>query len=204
MRVIILAMQLLFEAFLLGLIGGAVPGPILTGTFAEILNTGFMRGLRIIFYALVAETFGAVLVVYVFYKFGLSNTVIQIISFLGSIVLLWLAMKVWNINKINSEGKNILSFKQIIILTALNSGYWIFWITIGVPRALLLDQYLAGGKLIFLFVLEFGWLAMTVFLAFVFFKFRPLLERKNLISVTFKMLAVVIALLGIKTLLSIF
>jgi hypothetical protein len=59
-------MELLIQAFLLGLVGGAVPGPILTGTFTEILNTNFVRGLRIIFYALITETVGALLAMFVF------------------------------------------------------------------------------------------------------------------------------------------
>lgn len=196
-------MDLLFEAFLLGLVGGIIPGPILTGTFAEILNTNFTKGMRIVFWALVTETVGALSTIYIFYKFGFSKTVIQIISICGALVLFWLASKIWNISKINSESKKVLSFSQIIILTALNSGYWIFWITIGVSKALLLDNILVGGRFIFLLIFEFGWLVATISLAFIFFKFRPLLERKNLISATFKILALVLVVLGVKTLLGI-
>jgi threonine/homoserine/homoserine lactone efflux protein len=197
-------MGLFFEAFLLGLVGGAVPGPILTGTFAEILNSNFIKGLRIIFLALIIETIGALLTIYIFYKLGFSKTVVQVISICGAIVLFWLASSVWNINKINSESKKVLSFYQIVILTALNSGYWVFWITIGVPKALLLNNILVGGKFIFLVIFEFGWLVATTVLAFIFYKFRPLLEKKNLVGVTFKILALVLVILGIKTLLSIF
>jgi threonine/homoserine/homoserine lactone efflux protein len=193
-------MELLFEAFLLGLVGGAIPGPILTGTFAEILNTNFTKGMRIIFLALVTETIGALLIIYVFYRFGFSKTVIQIISICGALVLFWLASKVWNINKINSESKKVLSLPHIIILTALNSGYWVFWITIGVPKALLLDGVLMGGRFIFLIIFEFAWLIATISLAFIFFKFRLLLEKKNLVGTTFKILALILVVLGIKTL----
>ncbi len=87
-------MGLVFEAFVLGLIAGAVPGPILTGTFTEILNTNFARGMRIVLFALIAETAGALLTIYIFYKLGLSRIVIQIISVCGAVVLFWLASKV--------------------------------------------------------------------------------------------------------------
>lgn len=197
-------MELLIEAFLLGLVGGAVPGPILTGTFAEILNTNFLRGMRIIFWALMAETIGALFAIYVFYQLGLSKIVIQVISVCGAVILFWLASKIWKINKINSESKKILTLPQIIFLTALNGGYWIFWITIGVPKALLLGNILTGGKFIFLIIFEFGWLFATTLLAFIFFKFRPLLERKNLVGVIFKILALVLVVLGTKTLISVF
>ena len=194
----------LFEAFLLGLVGGAVPGPILTGTFTEILNSNFARGLKIIFWALIAETVGALLALFVFYQLGLSKIVIQIISIGGGLVLFWLASKVWNITKINTEDKKFLTFWQVVVLTALNSGYWIFWITVGIPKALSLDNTIMGGKFIFLIIFEIAWLIMTVILAFIFYKFRPLLQKANLVSATFKVLALVLVILGIKTILSIF
>lgn len=190
----------LFEAFLLGLVGGAVPGPILTGTFTEILNLGFLRGMRIIVYALIAETIGAVAVAYVFYALGFSKLAIQLISICGAIVLFWLAYKVWGINKVNTEDRKILSFGHILLLTAFNSGYWIFWVTIGVPKALALDTVANGGTFLFLGVFETAWFVMTFLLAVIFFQFRPLLQRKNLVGATFKMLAVILVLLGVKTL----
>ncbi|MFA6226910.1 MAG: LysE family transporter [Candidatus Paceibacterota bacterium] len=197
-------MELLIEAFLLGLVGGAVPGPILTGTFTEILSDGFIKGCRVIIWALIAETIGAIIALYVLYTLGLSKIVIQIISIGGALVLFWLASSVWRIREINIEAKQILSFPKIILLTALNSGYWIFWITVGIPKALSLDQILTDGKFLFLFFFELAWLIITFVLAFIFFKFRPLLQRKNLVGVTFKVLASVLILLGIKTLIGVF
>jgi threonine/homoserine/homoserine lactone efflux protein len=194
----------MIEAFILGIIGGAVPGPILTGTFTEILNSGFVKGLRVVFYALLAETIGALLALYVIYSIGLSDIVIKIISIGGTIVLCWLAYQVWKITEINTENKTILTIPKIVILTALNSGYWIFWITVGIPKALNFDKIVYAGKLIFLGTFELAWLITTIFLAFVFFKFKPLLHRKNLIGTTFKILALVLVLLAIKTLLNIF
>jgi len=192
----------LIEAFLLGLVGGAVPGPILTGTFAEILNSSFLKGVRVILLALFAETIGAMFVFYIFYAVGLSHLVIQIISFCGAIVLFWLSFNVWKIKEINTESKQILSFSKILLLTAFNSGYWIFWITIGVPKALVLNTSVHGGKFIFLAIFEMAWFVMTFVLAFIFYQFRPLLQRKNLIGTTFKVLAIILALLAVKTLLN--
>jgi threonine/homoserine/homoserine lactone efflux protein len=199
-----MAMGPIIEALLLGLVAGAVPGPILTGTFTEILNTNFVRSLRVIFYAVLAETIGAILILYVLVGLGLSTLVIQIISVVGAIVLFWLASKVWTISQINTEGKKVLSFYQIVILTVLNSGYWVFWITVGVPKAIILDITLIYGKLIYLITFEIGWLLATLALAFIFSRFRPLLQRHNLVSLTFKILASVLVILGIKTLLSAF
>jgi len=197
-------MTLLIEAFILGLIGGAVPGPILTGTFTEILGNGFLRGSRVIILALIAETFGALIALYILYSLGLSEIIIQVISVGGSIVLFWLALNVWKIHEINTETKKILSFPKILLLTVLNSGYWLFWIAVGIPKALLLDQKLIGGKFLFLISFELAWLLMTFILAFTFYKFRPILQKKNLIGVTFKILAMILVILGIKTLINVF
>ena len=194
----------LIEAFLLGLVGGAVPGPILTGTFTKILNLGFLKGIRVIFYALITETIGAVLVFFVFYAVGINHLAIQIISACGAIVLFWLGSQVWQIKEINTKAKKVLTFPKIILLTASNSGYWIFWITVGVPKALMLDGSVYGGKFIFLAIFELAWFVMTVVLAIIFYQFRPLLQRKNLIGVTFKVLAVILVVLGIKTLFNVF
>jgi len=194
----------LFEAFVLGLVAGAVPGPILTSTFAEILAFGFVRGVRFIFMALIAETVGALLIILVLYQLGLSILVIKIISICGAIVLFWLATQVWKINQVDSSSKDILSFPKIIILTILNSSYWIFWITVGVPKAFIINQFVVGGRFIYLALFEVAWLTMTTLLAFIFFKFRPLLLRKNLINVTFKILSTILVLLSIKTLIGAF
>ena len=190
----------LIEAFLLGLVGGSVPGPILTGTFTEILNLGFLKGIRVIFYALITETIGALLIFYIFYAIGLSHLVIEIISICGALVLFWLSSKIWQIKEIDTEAKQILSFPKVLLMTASNSGYWIFWITVGVPNALILNASVYGGKFIFLIIFEMAWFVMTFLLAFIFYQFRSLLQRKNLIGSTFKILAIILVLLGIKTL----
>lgn len=194
----------LIEAFLLGLVGGAVPGPILTGTFTEILNLGFLKGTRVILYALIAETIGALLVFFIFNAVGLNQLAIQIISVGGALVLFWLGYRVWQIKEINTEARQLITFPKVFLLTALNSGYWIFWITVGVPKAISLDAYVLGGKFIFLTVFEIAWLVITFFLAFIFYQFRPLLQRKNLIGKTFKILGAILILLGIKTIFSLF
>lgn len=191
----------LIEAFLLGLVGGAVPGPTLTGTFTEILNSGFAKGSRVIFYALIAETIGALIIFLLASTIGLNTLAIKIISVCGAIVLFWLGYQVWKITEVNIEARQIITFPKVFLLTALNSGYWIFWITIGLPKALTLNTTSAGGRYLFLTSFELSWLIMTFLLAIIFYKFRPLLQRKNLVGITFKVLASILILLGVKTLL---
>lgn len=195
---------LFFDAFVLGLIGGAVPGPILTGTFTEILKSGLLKGLRVVFYALIAETVGALLAILIIYSLGLSAIALKIISITGALVLFWIAWSIWKIREINTDKKQIISFNKVMLLTAFNSGYWMFWITIGVSKALILDQIIFGGKFIFLAIFETAWLIMTVALAIIFASFRPVLHKNNLVGATFKFFALVIVFLAVKTLINIF
>jgi len=196
-------LSIIFDAFLLGIIGGAIPGPILTGTFTEILKSGFVKGVRVIFYALITETIGALLLFLLFWAVGVNELVIKIISVVGSVVLFWLGYRVWKINEIKTESQAVITFSRIILLTVFNSGYWIFWMTVGMPKALILNEIFSGGLLAFLLLFEFGWLVATSFLAIIFWQFRPLLQKKNLVKLTFQILSIMLFLLGIKTLISV-
>lgn len=53
----------LFQIFVLGLIGGAVPGTVLIATFTEILRCGILKSFRVIFWAMFVETVIAVAIV---------------------------------------------------------------------------------------------------------------------------------------------
>jgi threonine/homoserine/homoserine lactone efflux protein len=189
----------LLEIFLLGLVGGAVPGPMMTSVFAEVLGGGFTRSLRVVFRALIAESAVALVVLIFFSYLHLPESVFHIISLLGSSVLVWLASQVWRISSVPDEAMEVFPFRKIMLLTVLNGGFWIFWITIAVPRAFSLDAVVPFGNFLFLLVFELGWLAAMVGLAFVFSRFRELLRRKNLVSVTYRILATLLALFALKS-----
>ena len=60
----------LIVAFMLGLVGGIVPGPVLAATFTEILQSGFYKSLRIVFWAVFTETMVALVSIIAFSSFG--------------------------------------------------------------------------------------------------------------------------------------
>ncbi|MFA5793393.1 MAG: LysE family transporter [Candidatus Gracilibacteria bacterium] len=190
----------IIEAFLLGIIGGAVPGPILTAVFTEVLNGGFKRSFIVMLKALVAESLVAGLVLLFFFSWDIPTEYFYIISFGGAIVLFWIAKRVWGIEKVASDKKEIFSFSKLLLLTVLNGAFWIFWITICVPRAFELKQAISGGHVLFLLFFEAGWLITVILLAYVFSKFRPLLLEKKLISIVFKIFALLLVFFGLKSL----
>ena len=189
----------LIEIFFLGLVGGAVPGPIMTSVFAEVLRGGFAKSLSVISRALVAESIVALFVLLSFSFLNLPEYAFQVISLGGATVLMWLAIQVWKVSAVEEGSKEIFSFSKIFVLTILNGGFWIFWITVAVPRVFLLDSLIPSGKFLFLLVFESGWLAAMLSLGFVFSHFRELLWKKDLVSATYKFLAILLAFFALKS-----
>ena len=187
------------EIFLLGLIGGSVPGPILTAVFTEVLGRGFKKSLMTVLKALLAESLLAVLVLLFFFAWDIPTEYFYIISFGGAAVLFWLAYQVWGIEKIANDKKEIFTFPKLLLLTVLNGGFWIFWVTICVPRAFELNSLMTGGHVVFLGAFELGWLFSTVGLAFVFSRFRSLLLKKKMVSIVFKIFALLLIFFGLKS-----
>ena len=189
----------LIEIFLLGVVGGAVPGPIMTSVFAETLRSRFSKSLSVVFRALAAESIVALFVLLSFSFLDLPEYAFQVISLSGALVLVWLALQVWKISMVERESKEIFTFAKIFVLTILNGGFWIFWITVAVPRAFALDASVPFGKFLFLLVFELGWLAAMLSFGFIFSRFRELLRKKNLVSATYKFLAILLALFALKS-----
>lgn len=187
----------IFSAFLLGLVGGATPGPILTSCFAESLRKGFNSSLRIMFMSIIAETISILPILILFSSLHIPQIVLSIISMIGIIVLIWLALEIWKIKKINDKGE-IFSFQKIFLLVVLNGPYWIFWITVCIPQAFSLKQKIVGGQFLFLLFFEIGWFIATATLTFIFSRFRPLLAKEEVISTVFKILALVLMFFAAK------
>lgn len=187
----------LIEIFVLGLIGGANPGPILAASFTEALRKGFIGSLKVIFMAILAETIVAGFILFLFFSINIPNYIFYIISFVGAGVLIWLASKVWKIKEIGGEGE-LFSFKKIFLLTIFNGPFWIFWIAICVPQAFLLKEKIAYGQVWFLILFELGWLVGTVFLVYLFSCFRPLLSKTKFVPVIFKIFALILIFFAIK------
>lgn len=189
----------LLEIFLLGLIGGANPGPILTSVFTVVLDSSFKNSLLIILRALVAESGVALAILLMVYALDPPAYIFHVISLIGAAVLFGLAVQVWKIDRVGGSKGEIFSLSRIFLITILNGGFWIFWITICVPRAFELRNHLPGGQFLFLAVFELGWVAATAVLGYIFSRFRPWLQKKDLVSLTFKVFALLLLFFAIKS-----
>jgi len=181
----------LISAFILGLIGGVIPGPVLAATFTEILQYNFLKSFRIILWAMLTETSVALVSLLVLSSFNLQEAVFRGISFIGAGVLIWIATQIWKVQTLYTGEKVHFSLAKISAMILANGVLWTFWITVCVPRAILLSEKIHFGQFLFLILVEIGWLFSTVFVAFIFSRFRTLLSGPKVVPIIFKIFALV-------------
>ncbi len=173
-------------AVLLGLIGGVIPGPVITAVFTEILQSGFSKSLRIILIALVAETVVAILSLFLFSALGLPESFFYGLSLLGAVILIWIARSIWKVQSLDTGKMVHFSIWKIILMILSNGVLWTYWITICIPKAILLNDQITLGAYLFMGLVQLGWLISTLLVAFIFSRFRKVLSRPRIIPILFK------------------
>jgi threonine/homoserine/homoserine lactone efflux protein len=179
----------LVVAGMLGLIGGVIPGPVITAVFTEILQVGLSRSLRIIFIALVTETLVAVISLLLFAALGLPESFFRGLSMVGAVILVWISVSIWKIRSLDTEEKVHFSLWKIIIMILSNGVLWTYWITICIPKAMLLNDHIQLGAYLFMGLVQLGWLVSTLLVAVAFSRFRRALSRPRVVPVVFKVFA---------------
>lgn len=179
----------ILSAFILGLIGGLIPGPVLTAIFTEILQSGFAKSFRIILWALLTEATVALVSLVVLSALGLSQAVFYGLSFVGAGILIWISTLIWKIKKIDTGEKVHFSRGKISAMILANGVLWTYWITVCIPKAIALGERVHFGEFLFLVLVEIGWFLSTVFVAFLFSRFRTVLSNPKVVPVMFKIFA---------------
>ena len=105
----------ILEAFILGLIGGAIPGPVLTAIFTEILQRGFLKSLKIVFQAMLTESIVAFICLIVFSTINFPESIFRLLSVVGALILLWIASSIWKIKKFNTTSQFHFSFQKKMV-----------------------------------------------------------------------------------------
>jgi len=173
-------------AFLLGLIGGVIPGPVITAVFTEILQSGLPRSFRIIFSALTAETFVAVLCLLLLESLDFNEGFFRGLSLVGAMILIWISVSLWKIRSVESGEKVRFTLWKIFLMILSNGVLWTYWITICIPKAILLSEQRSMGAYLFMGLVQLGWLFSTIMMAIVFSRFRSLLSGPGVLPVVFK------------------
>jgi threonine/homoserine/homoserine lactone efflux protein len=144
------------QAVILGIICGAMPGPVLSTTFTEILQNGYLKCLRIILLAMVVETAVALASLIAFSTLHLTEALFQGLSLFGAGILFWLAASIWKINRITGDDKLHFSFGKIAAMILSNGVLWTYWIVVCVPRAIQLGNRMFFGQYAFVALVEMG------------------------------------------------
>jgi len=185
--------QELVIAGMLGLIGGVIPGPVITAVFTEILQEGFSRSLRIIFIALIIETIVAVISLVLFASLDLPESFFRGLSLVGAVILVWISFSLWKVRSLDTGEKVHFSIWKIAVMILTNGILWTYWITICIPKAILLNDHIRLGAYLFMGLVQLGWLLSTLLVAFTFSRFRRLLSRPRVVPVVFKVFALAFA-----------
>jgi len=175
----------IFNIFLLGLAAGAIPGPVIAAAFTEALRSGFSKSLKVVYRSFASEVIIASFILAIFFSFDIDPKFFYVVSFIGAAVLVWMAVQVWKVKEIGGN-EEIFTFRKVFLLMLGNGLLWIFWITICVPQAFLLNKAIAGGNVLFLVLFEAGWILSTVSMVFIFSRFRDLLIRKKIVPIVFR------------------
>lgn len=183
----------LVVACMLGLIGGMIPGPVITAVFTEVLQSGYFKSLRIILIALVTESIVAVISLVILASLGFNEAFFRGLSLAGAAILVWISLSIWKVKTLDTGEKVHFGFWKIILMILSNGVLWTYWITICIPKAILLGTQIHLGEYLFMAMVQLGWLISTMVVAYLFSRFRKLLSRPRVIPVLFKIFALAFA-----------
>ena len=114
----------ILEILALGLILGAIPGPMLTAVFTEVANRGLLEGFKVVLRGFASEIIVAGLILLALFSIDIPQYYFHIVSLAGIVFLAYLSHNVWKIDRIGCEQGEIFSFSKIFLLTILNGAFW--------------------------------------------------------------------------------
>lgn len=147
--------SIFFSSFLIALSGALMPGPLLLATVAEASQTGFWAGPLLVAGHGVLEL-GMLFVL----LFGLSpffqyRIVIVLISLLGGMILLWMAIQMFrSLPQLTLSIQAQKTHKARLVFTgalvSVSNPYWtLWWVTIGLGCIVTAREVGVGGLLAF-------------------------------------------------------
>jgi threonine/homoserine/homoserine lactone efflux protein len=135
------------------------------------------------------ETLVALISLLLFSALGLPESFFRGLSLAGAVILIWIAASIWKVRSPDS-GKTVqFSIWKIILMILSNGVLWTYWITICIPKAILLSDQITLGAYLFMGLVQLGWLLSTLLMALIFSRFRKLLSRPRIIPFIYKVFA---------------
>ncbi len=180
-------------ACMLGLIGGVIPGPVITAVFTEILQSGITTKHEDHHYCPGHREHGGRHQPDSFRIAGPARIIFQG-TVPGGCGHPHMDLRFHLEGQIPGYRIKVhFSFWKIIIMILSNGVLWTYWITICIPKAILLSEQIHLGAYLFMGLVQLGWLISTLLVAFTFSRFRSILSRPRVIPVIFKIFALAFA-----------
>ncbi len=182
----------IISILLLGFIAGSIPGPMITAVFTEIIHSGFLKSLRVVLWAFLAEVLIALSILIFFFSFDIPPYFFHAISVIGAGILIYMGLGVWKISSLANGEKEFFTLKKIFAIMIFNGTLWSFWITVCIPQAFALSRIISNGQYFFLLFFESGWITANILWAFIFSRFRSILLKKGMVTSVFKIFALLL------------
>lgn len=192
----------ILTAVLLGFIGGITPGPIILLAFSEILRSpkkGLVNGMIYLTYAGLTEFCVGLFLIITSSILKIPLLYFHYLSIIGIAILIYLVIKLLQINKIeyNEKGKSIKP-KHIILLMIFNGPMWLFWLSVCLPTAFNLGSNIVHGEYLFIVVFEISMMTGLAIILFGFNSFRNHFTNPKLVRRIFLVLSILLMLLIVK------
>src|SRR3989344_5824190 len=198
-------MRILVEAFILGAIGGFVPGAVLTLLLVSVLQGGLTAGVRAFWWSMLAEVLIAGSLLLIATQLPIGQSFFNVIGVVGGGFLFYFSWKIFQLRSITvHDGALLFTAPKIFLISATNAPLYIFWSTICFPLIWQLATIwsLPVAAVSYFVVFEVGW-AITTFITILLFVYaRPMLSNERIMHRIFIFLALVFAAFGFRLLIT--
>jgi threonine/homoserine/homoserine lactone efflux protein len=195
-------MHILLQAFAIGLVGGMVPGSILTILLVSVVKGGFSSGLRAFIWCVIAEVSVVCVLLAALFSLSMPEELFSYIGLIGAMVLWYLARKILSLGGISQpvSGSATFSRKEIFILSATNAPLYIFWVTVCAPLIFQLSRgwnpFVSASA--FMASFEAGWMLSTFAILLAFVKARRYIAEPGVMKRVYAAAAALMFLFGLR------
>jgi threonine/homoserine/homoserine lactone efflux protein len=181
---------------LMGLAAGLAPGPLLALVVAQTIKHGFKEGMRVSCSPLLSDLPIVALCYWVLSRMSPDNQILQIISLLGGIYVLYLAWETWNWRRGTTADPGSRPPRSLLkgaVVNLLNPHPYLFWTTVGIPLTLRLGRQSFFSAVAFVATFYLFLVGSKISLAAILARSRNALEGRAY-GVLMQVLAVLLAL----------
>ncbi len=191
-------------AIILWLIGGVTPWPIILLAFAEVLHSprnGLRNGWMYLLFAGLTEFAIGIFLISTSSRLHIPSLLFHGIAIGGAGVLIYLALQIYRIRTIDADvPPQKTGFFHIIVLMLLNWPLWLFWISVCVPAAFRLGEFIQYGEYLFVIIFEIAMVLALSCMLFGFNAWRKYFTNEQIVGKIFVVLACLLSFMALKIL----